>query len=161
MHQLIACDPRNVLHTGAHLGGVATKCQVATGFVEYEHVHISVMKTARLVGNATQKLFSGCGAVQLNRLAHQGHSFFRGALLQPECGHRAVQRAGSLLKSFGLLHGQPHHLGVVLCDLVKLLDRAADFFEACALLVAGAGDFTHAGGHAVDATGHRRNALAC
>ena len=161
VHQLIACDPRNVLHTGAHLGGVATKCQVATGFVEHEHVHIAVMKTARLVGNATQKLFSGCGAVQLNRLAHQGHSFFRGALLQPECGHRAVQRAGSLLKSFGLLHGQPHHLGVVLCDLVKLLHRAADFFEARALLVAGVGDLAHAGGHAVDASGHRRNAIAC
>ena len=57
VHQLIACDPRNVLHSGAHLGRVATKSQVAAGFVEHEHIHIAVMKTARLVGNATQKLF--------------------------------------------------------------------------------------------------------
>ncbi|MNV51659.1 hypothetical protein D3C71_1437150 [compost metagenome] len=100
------------------------------------------------------------GSLQAQRLGDQCHRLFCRALLQTKHRHRACERRCAVFQCLRLLNGLPHHLRVVLRDLIKLLQCRTHFAQTCALLSAGARNFAHADRHAADTICHAGNAVA-
>src|SRR3990167_12838 len=89
VHELIACDTRNILHPRTHLGRVATKSQVGACPVERKHVHVAVVEGLALVGQLAQKLVARGASTHGHGTLDQCHGLVGCALLQTEGLHRA------------------------------------------------------------------------
>ena len=160
MYQLVARNTRHILHPRSHPRGIAGKGPVSARAVEHKYIHIAVMKRLGRVCQGAQVLIARTASAQGCCPFNQCHRLLGCALLQTKRSHRARQRAGTPLQRQSLLHCVPHHLGVVLGDLVKLAHGGGNFLQTVALLHARGRNARHAGSHAPNAPSHLGNACA-